>query len=283
MSSRSTVAFLQRRFVRARVDATAVIMGRHNDSRRPASVDERVECAAQLVVENLSAGGVLLLGGTGWYVGQDVELELRFTRGVRIQARAMVVRIESHRTPHGAALQFQDLPPATEVAIQDAVWAAIARNRSGAKKVVVVTPEASDARQMGPMIMSLGMDPVFVTSLFEALRWLQDPDVVVSALLLDVHAEGELALDAMKWCAEAFPDVRRALIAGHDTPEQARNLRRINTHAIVKRPLVLRRLARALGVRAPHQPGEPPPEPRPRARPSTTWMPFIAAARTRGL
>ncbi len=254
MGSRQ-VSFFKRRFTRARMGATALVMRRLDGAAEPLTIeDEGVECLGPLVVENVSAGGALLLGGAGFRVGQAVELELQLRRGLLIRTRAVIVRIEPHLRPMGVAVQFLDLSREAEEAIQQAVWEAIERTRAGGRKVIAVTPLEHDSRQLGLSIASLGMEPLLVTTLLDALRWLQDPRVVVSALMIDARAEGGTGLDALTWCADAFPGVRRVLIAHTDEKQNhARDPRRRAADAIVQGPIELRRLARALGVHAPHQ------------------------------
>jgi len=251
MSIKQPAPFFKRRFVRAHMGTHAYLMRRVDDSAGPISVEQSVECLGPLLVENLSAGGALLLGGAGFRIGQFVQVELPLQRRVVVCVRAVVVRIESHRTPGGVALQFVDVPRVIEDAIQHAVWAALRHKRRGGRKVVVVTPRADDERLLGPQIISLGVEPVFVSTLLEALRWLQDPRTLVSALVIDAGAEGGQGLDALAWCEDAFPYVRRVLIADESSQDHGRAARRHVIHAIIRREIALPRLARALAERAP--------------------------------
>ena len=172
MGSRQ-VTFFKRRFTRARMGTTAFVLRRLDGSTEPPAVeDEGVECLGPLVVENLSAGGALLLGGSGWHIGQLVEVELLLRRRSPIRARAVIVRIEAHRNPVGIAVQFQDLSPRVEASINEAVWEAIERTQAAGRKVIVVTPHEEDILLLGLSIASLGLEPLIVNTVLEALRWL---------------------------------------------------------------------------------------------------------------
>lgn len=69
MGSRQ-VSFFKRRFTRARMGTTALVLRRLDGAPDRFFIeDEGVECLGPLLVENLSAGGALLLGGSDWHVG----------------------------------------------------------------------------------------------------------------------------------------------------------------------------------------------------------------------
>jgi len=248
-------SFFKRRFTRARMGTSAFVLRRSDgDADRLPVEEDGVEYLGPLVVENLSAGGALLLGGSGWRVGQRVEVELRLRRASPIRAPAVIVRIETHRTPVGFAVQFQDLPESVEESINEAVRKAIERTQAPGRKVIVVTPREEDILLLGLSIASLGFEPLIVNTVLEALRWLQDPHTVVSGLMIDSGAEGNTGLDALAWCADAFPRVRCVMIVRegelHGRPRDPR-LRAAG--AIVRRPVELSRLASGLGVRVPHE------------------------------
>lgn len=254
MGSRQ-VSFFKRRFTRARIGATAFVLGRLDGSAERVSVDEeQVECLGPLVVENLSAGGALLLGGSGWRVGQTVELELKLRRRAPIRAHAVIVRVEAHKNPIGVAVEFQDLPQAVEESIHEAVRAAIERSQAAGRKVVVVTPHEEDILLLGLSIASLGLEPIVVSTVLEGLRWLQDPHVAVSGLMIDSAADGDTGVDALAWCADAFPGVRCVMIVREgELQQRTRDPRLRAAGAIVRRPVGLRRIASGLGVRVPHE------------------------------
>src|SRR5262245_45148803 len=118
--------FQKRRFARARMEATAFVLRRCDESARRVVVeDEGAECLGPLAVENVSAGGALLLGGARWHLGQIVGLELRLRHGLVVRGSAMVVRVETHRGQPAVAMEFQDLPREMERAIQEAVREAL--------------------------------------------------------------------------------------------------------------------------------------------------------------
>jgi len=248
------VSFFKRRFTRARMGTTAFVLRRPDGAADRVSVEaEGVEQVGPLLVENLSAGGALLLGGCGWRVGQTVEVELRLKRTSPIRARAVIVRVETHRSPVGIAVQFQDLPRSVEESIDEAVARAIERTQAAGRKVIVVTPREEDILLLGLSIASLGLEPLMVNTVLEALRWLQDPHIVVSGLMIDSGAEGNTGLDALAWCADVFPRVRCVMIVQEDELKgRPRDPRLRAAVAIVRRPVELRRLARGLGVRVPH-------------------------------
>lgn len=150
----------------------------------------------------------------------------------------------------GIAVQFQNLFQSVEESINAAVWEAIERTQAAGKKVIVVTPREEDILLLGLSIASLGLEPLMVNTVLEALRWLQDPHVVVSGLIIDSGAEGNTGLDALAWCADAFPRVRCVMIAREgELQQRPRDPRLRAAGAIVRRPVELRRLARDLGVR----------------------------------
>lgn len=93
------------------------------------------------LVENLSAGGAMLTGGTSLPAGATVFLQLQLPgRRDPMSVAATVVR-GPEATPRGAsfAVEFRDLAPEDEDAIQSAVLEALEESRAhggvGARKV----------------------------------------------------------------------------------------------------------------------------------------------------
>jgi hypothetical protein len=225
--------FVKRQAARARVGATAFVL--------------RAEgCAGPFVVDNLSAGGALLLGGSGWRPGETFEIQLRLHSGAELRTSAAVLRCERRREEMSVAVQFQNMPADVEDALQDAVAAALEHHRAqAAAAIVVVTPWPHDADVVSGAISRSGATPLIVTTFLDALRWLQDPRMLVKALIVDADAESGSGMEALEWCAAEFPAVRRVLLVPEAGGAEQRNTQR--ACATLARPITARRLARALG------------------------------------
>ncbi len=224
---------VKRQAARARLGATAFVLRAGG-------------CAGPFVVDNLSAGGALLIGGTEWRTGERFELQLRLQSGAELRTSAAVLRCERRRDEAFVAVQFQNVPPEVEDALQDAVAEAIEHHRAqAASAIVVVTPWPHDVEVVSGAISRSGATPLIVTTFLDALRWLQDPRVLVKALIVDADAESGSGMEALEWCAEEFPAVRRVLLVPEAGGAEQRNTHR--ACATLARPITARRLTRALG------------------------------------
>jgi hypothetical protein len=206
------------------------------------------ERTRSLSIENLSASGALLVGD-GFAIGETLELELVLSRDLAVHVRALVVRLERRRDDTAVAVQFKDLAPDAENAILKVVERAIERTRAeGTPAIVAITSHTEDVEPLGSAIVASGLQPLVVLTFLDALCWLQDPHVRVTALAVDLQVDRGSGLEVLSWCAEAFPTVRRVLICRAGESEALGKLRCRIAHAILVRPLETRRLWPALGV-----------------------------------
>ena len=200
-----------------------------------------------LTVENLGVGGALLIGGAGWTLGETFELELRFDMHTVIHVAAKVLRLEERRGQGGVAARFEGLSADAEHVIQSAVATEIGRSRSRAKAAIVVVIPPGRGDHLREAITETEATPLFVPTFLDALRWLQEPNVLVRALIVDVDAEPGLGVEMVRWCAEEFPAVKRFLLSAPSVDAHRAPGERHDDYAILTRPVTTRSLAKALG------------------------------------
>lgn len=172
--------------------------------------------AGAFVVENLSAGGALLIGDPRHDRGEHVKILLQLEGRRRIYLNADVVRHEVRESgDHLFAVAFRNVKPAAEDRIQRAVLSALERcHVSPDARVLVVDDEPGIHRALGRNLRALDIGMLSAATPLEAVRRLQDPEVAIDVAFVDLylgHADG---IDVLAFLAEDHPEIQRVLMSG---------------------------------------------------------------------
>lgn len=226
---------LKRRFVRVRMSVVALV---HVGAGH----------AHPVTVENLSASGALLVGPEPLPVGQCVKVDMVLDRRRFASLPALVTRVEQSRGAVAVAVQFKDLAPEVEKALAAAVMDTVERARAESPTAIVIAAvQGKDIQALVRSVQAHGIQPLVVATFLDALRWLQDAQLNVEALIVDL--EGGIGREALRWCAEAFPRVRRVLMAtAADTIELLSRQSSVLPDAVLVSPVEPRSVPAALGL-----------------------------------
>ncbi len=199
------------------------------------------------LLENLSTAGALLVGDAKLTQGDRVQLLLRLQhdRGRRLSVQAVVIRRAIRGRDSVFAVKFTQLSAAAEDVLQEAVSRGLQRAR--ASSVVLVIGEAPDiAEGLVHDLQDLPREPFVVTTVLDAITWLQASDVSVEAAIVDADL-GEIdALSLLELIAVDYPEVRRILTCNRDRPDFQHAVIVGQAHALLPRPWDRASLERAL-------------------------------------
>lgn len=231
-----------RRWRRSTLAATALLCG------------EGVAPAGPFPVQNLSAGGALLLGGGELAVGSRVRIELRIPGRRPVHVAGTVVRTEPAAGGAGAhaavAVAFLDVASDVEDLIQQAVLDALERARRQSGPAVLLMDASLDRRvRLERDLGALGRVSLHARTPLEALRWLHDPQACVETALVDLAFGRASGPEVLVFLAEHFPALRRVLVSRAADAAQLEAARSAGSaHAILVDPWDRRRLRDALAA-----------------------------------
>jgi hypothetical protein len=157
------------------------------------------------VVEDLSAGGALLVGRCPLQINDPVETLFQFGQTLTVPLKARVVR-----TQNGAfGIAFTDLAAAPLRALDEVVRSSEERVLRPLK-TLIIHPNASTRSSLQLDLASLGQLVVSFAGSRDALCWLESAGPAVCAAL--VHPEIEAPEQVLTTVATQSPEARRILI-----------------------------------------------------------------------
>jgi ActR/RegA family two-component response regulator len=174
-------------------------------------------------VKNLSAGGALLCGSEPLPPRATLRLLLHLPWYQPIAVDCEVV--------HGArrsgaqrqfGVRFLHTNRSTLVAIERAIDAAERCRTQLREPVVLVLTDRGTVRQA--LQRDLGRSDlrwVLAETPLDAIRWLQDWEMVIDAVVVDLAYEQTNMLSFLRFLADEFPAVRRIVVADGETPTLA--------------------------------------------------------------
>jgi len=203
--------------------------------------DERFEFA----LRDLSTAGARVVGATRLVEGERVHVLLEI-EGTTIEVFADVVRTEPQNSQ--AALSFCEVSPEAAVAIEQALSSFIERVRAASPPTVLVVGASSEVyAALERDLAQLGRATRGCATMLETIWALQDRTTPCEAAVL-VSDLGSVPLaEVLEHLAEQHADVRRLVLFG----EQLSSLDHASSsrvHAVLRTPLRIRALARALGL-----------------------------------
>lgn len=209
-------------------------------------VRARSTVTAEFNIRDLATGGARLIGRAQLVEGERIQVMLNLD-GVMVSAAAEVLRTEPQNAQ--VAIAFRDLSrEATEV-IERAVAAMIERVRAGSPPTVLLLRAPAEARAAVERdLAQLGRAVRACATMLEAVWALDDPTVRYEAVVIASDMDREPLGELLKHLAERHPQLRRLLLFG-DQLESVDRVAASRVDAVLRTPLRIRALARALGIR----------------------------------
>lgn len=228
----------RRRYPRSRgVVATAVVLAEGT-------------YAGAFVVEDLSAGGALLIGDPRLERGKHVKVLLQLEGRRHITLSAEVVRHQVRESgDHLFAVAFRNVEAAAEGWIQGAVLSALKRCHASPEASVLVVDDSPEIhRALERDLHALGVEMVAAATPLDAVRHLQDPEVQIKVALVDLYLGRTDGLDVLALLADDYPGIHRVLMSGRVRPCQLElALLSGRAHEILPKPWERQTLANILG------------------------------------
>ena len=230
----------QRQYPRVRISASAILVV---PDKNPANKKPGHEIA---VVENLSAGGALLLSNDPLNEEQQFEVVLAVGDAQPLRIPAEVIRCTSADDRWRVAVRFLHETPATEDQIQEMVLQELERIRAN-PVILVVCGLREKFRHFESSYLSMGRRVVFSDDPQEALWLLQDPGTHIDTVFLELSLVSELIHPILAFLESEFPQIRRIVVINNRSDIKGTEFR---AHALVQEPLDFGFLENLLGLRA---------------------------------
>jgi PleD family two-component response regulator len=195
-----------------------------------------------MIVENLSAGGALLVGDCASLNGPTLHVRLMIPGQRPIEVSARVLRREGRSPQAALAVAFQHVAPEIEDLIHEAVLASL--NLGPDTEALVVHAPDDDARALVMDLEALGFQVIAVHTPLDALQALQEVGSRIGVVLVGPQpARREL----MTTVADEFPGVRLVVVCSADDDTQAESV--VGVRALtIRQPWSLDSMASTLGV-----------------------------------
>lgn len=202
--------------------------------------------SAEFTIRDLSTSGARLIGRLQLAEGERITVALTID-GVALPLDALVVRTEPQSSQ--VAVAFCAVPTETLAAIEAAVGAMIKRvHASSPATVLVVCASPERAAELQRDLAQLGRAFRACATMLETMWALTEPTLRCEAVIIASHVEPEPLAELLKHLADHHPQLRRLLLFG-DHLESIDHASSNRVDAVLRTPLRIRALARALGIR----------------------------------
>jgi CheY-like chemotaxis protein len=216
----------QRRHPRSEVVATAVVFSSG-------------QMHGSFLVQDLSVGGACLMGHFSTPPGRRLTMMLQFPGKPAFTVAAVVVRHDDlGPTRERTAVRFVELDAEQEDTIQEALVAALERERARLLATVLVISADDDSRAaLEHDLRDLGVEAVTVATPLEALAWLERPNARITTVVVDVSPGAAQGLDVLDFVGENHPRLQRVVMADEVRPFRLDlALRSGRAHRVLKKP-----------------------------------------------
>lgn len=227
----------RRRSPRSEVPASAVVLAGGR-------------CGGRYRVENLSAGGALLVGDGRVRPGERVTMFLELPGLKPIRLGAEVLRRQGEAGDARVAVAFRQLAPGVEDTIQRVVLASLERlHEASVPHVLVVDDAPQVCRALERDLHALGRRAVSAATPREAVTSLCGGERHIDAAVVDLRLGDADGLELLAFFSDRRPDVRRILMSGNLRPCQLElAVTSGRAHAVIDKPWTRADLARVLGT-----------------------------------
>jgi hypothetical protein len=223
-------------------------MDRREQPRAGVPGKARIERDGEIVdlaIRDLSVDGARLVGRIQLFEDDRVNVEFEL-EGATFTVAADVVRMEAQNSQ--VAVAFRVISPEARATIQQAVERLLGGVRDTSAPTVIVMHR--DAEMRGALerdLAQLGRAGKVCATLLEVTSALNDPDLRCEAIIIDNELGVEVSGALLRHVAAERSKVRRIVLFGEQLQSiehPAANL----VDAVLRRPVRIRALARALGV-----------------------------------
>jgi PilZ domain len=198
-------------------------------------------------IRDLSANGARLVGRVQLVDGERIRVLLKL-EGVELLVEAEVVRTEPQNAQ--VAIAFRDLSSAAREMIEQTIDAMVERVRVASLLTVLIVGAPAETRgAIERDLAQLGRRSRPCATMLEAMWSLHDPSIRYEAVIVASDALGESLGALLEHLAEHHPTIRRLLLFG-DQLKSVDHASSSRVDAVLRTPLRIRALARALGVGA---------------------------------
>lgn len=229
----------RRRHPRSEIVATATILSTKGN-------------ASSYLVENLSAGGALLVGGDDHLEpGARVRMLLHLPERKPLSLSAVVIRRQAHGAKgHGLAVNFQHLSPEIQDVIQEVVLTTLERLHDATQPEVLVIDDSLEVcRALERDLRAVGRRSVWATNTLQGLKQLETSERRIDAAIVDLRLGNADGLEFLDLLSQAHPSVRRILMSGSIRLGQLElALPAGRAHAVIEKPWSREVLKKALST-----------------------------------
>lgn len=206
--------------------------------------------AGSFLVDDLSAGGALLIGDPRLEIGEEVRLLLHLPGKKPISLSGEVIRCHpSESQEHLFAIAFRKVSPAVEDVLQQYVRAALGRLEDPSRKWILVfddSPEVCHALERD--LRRLGRRALSALTSEEATILLAEQAPLVETALVDLRLGNADGLEFLGWLAERHPQIHRVLMSGCiRTCQLELAVSSGRAHAVLEKPWNRETLLKAVG------------------------------------
>ena len=206
---------------------------------------DHAKAGGDYLVQNASAGGVLLNGGPAMPEGTPVVVLLRLSGLEELRLAGLVVRRDA-QFDDAIAVKFRGVAPAVQDMLQGVVLRSLERKHD--PSVLVVDGDIQSLSRMAHDLDSLGYRPILACTPLDTIRWLANFDVVISAAAVEYFFGYHDGMALLRVIAEDFPSIRRVLMSSRlDTNQLVRWLEDPAVDAVLRKPCSRAQLAAAVG------------------------------------
>jgi hypothetical protein len=202
------------------------------------------------VVQDLSQGGLSLVGDALLIPGQHVPLTLHLPGQEPLALRARVLRRQLASRRGRTAMAFEALTDAQTRAVTAAVEQNAPRDRSAPRVAILVARPSASSTTIAPLereLIALGLAARVASHPLDGAAWLQK-EAGAAALLVDERLVEHKGWNLLDFTRETRPQVRRLVVASrvHGFGTDV-SLRTGQADAVLERPFTAALLASRLG------------------------------------
>jgi CheY-like chemotaxis protein len=201
------------------------------------------------LVQNLSAGGVLLTGRRSVDLDDHVRVVLPFPGRDAVVVEGRVTRCASAGNGIAAvAVELRHRSPVTEDAIQQAMLDAILADDRRVRPAVLLVEDCEDVcERITAGLVAAGRRVVTAATPLAAVQHLEDPTENIDTAFVDVSVGEADGLELVVFIRDEHPDIRRVLVQGTVRPSAAELMRSSElVHAVLDQGWDQDALSRAL-------------------------------------
>ena len=201
--------------------------------------------AGDYLMQNVSAGGVLLSGGPAITQRTPVVVLLRLSGLEELRLAGFVVRRDV-QFDDAIAVKFRGVAPDVQDMLQGAVLMSLERKHD--PSVLVVDGDIQSLSRMAHDLDALGYRAILACTPLDTIRWLTNFDVAISVVVVEYpfgHHDGVALLRVM---ADEFPFIRRVLMSSQlGAAQLGRWVEDPAVDAVLSKPWSRAQLAAAVG------------------------------------